>query len=71
VTAKNETKSEGEIAEIVALLLERGVDCNSLCSDGETPLYRACNKQLDSVVKVLVGAKCEVNQATAAKNIQF
>lgn len=70
-SVKNKMKSDGEIAGIVEVLLEVGVDCNSECSDGETLLHRACERQLGSVVKFLIDAKCEVNKITVGKKHQI
>jgi len=49
------------VGPLVRLLLQQGVDINAVSSDGDTALYRACERQQLAVVKTMLEAGADMN----------
>jgi len=67
ILATQQEANEFEVLNAVELLVKCGADCNAVCSNGETPLYRAIVKRQRGVVKLLLDNGSNPNITTTNK----
>jgi len=60
-------ESHHKRTELIELLLGRGANVSEACDAGETPLYIACSKGLESVVKKMLEYGAKVNEKSDKK----